>query len=273
MNKIWKYSGIFLFVTGYLHTLVAILIGKNELLQIIRDGFVNALGRDYALGLAFWFLICGIFLIIFGHVLHHYIKKEQKPAPAFLGYYLLIFSILGCLVVPVSGFWLFIPQALIIIFADRKQSLRNRVVGEFVKSINEHHIDGIYELMADDFIFTDAYGNEETGKEHMRKSWIGYFQWFPDYRIEITNILPDGHIFVILGFASGTYQNKKSVNNENYWRLPASWKVIVDNHKIKQWQVYCDSKIPFDIIERNNEAPTDLSIVNRACELNEVNHQ
>ena len=70
--------------------------------------------------------------------------------------------------------------------------MEKQIVDEFVKSINEHHIEGIYELMADDFKFTDAYGNEETGKEHMRKSWIGYFQWFPDYRIEITNILQIG---------------------------------------------------------------------------------
>ena len=129
--------------------------------------------------------------------------------------------------------------------------MEKQIVDEFVKSINEHHIEGIYELMADDFKFIDSYGNEETGREQMKKCWVGYFQWFPDYKIEIVNTLSDGHIFVILGFASGTYQNKKTANNENYWRLPASWKVVVDKDKIKQWQVYCDSKIPFDIIERN----------------------
>jgi hypothetical protein len=44
-----------------------------------------------------------------------------KPAPLFLGYYLLTLSVAGCLIIPVSGFWLFIPQAFVIIFANRKK--------------------------------------------------------------------------------------------------------------------------------------------------------
>ena len=131
--------------------------------------------------------------------------------------------------------------------------MEKETVYEFVKSINEHNVNKIHELMDNDFKFIDAYGNEETGKAHMRESWIGYFSWFPDYEIEIIDLFSNSNIFVILGFASGTYQNKKVANNENHWRLPAAWRVIVDENKIKQWQVYCDSKIPFEIIEKNNE--------------------
>jgi hypothetical protein len=54
-------------------------------------------------------------------MMHHYIKKEQKPAPLFMGYSMLICAIIGCIVEPGSGFWLFLPQALIIIFAHRKR--------------------------------------------------------------------------------------------------------------------------------------------------------
>ena len=126
-----------------------------------------------------------------------------------------------------------------------------QIVDEFVRSINEQNIDRVYELMTADFKFIDAYGEEVVGKDRMRKSWIGYFHWFPDYKIEITDTFSDGNVFVILGFASGTYQNKKTDNNENYWRLPASWKAVVDKNQIKQWQVYCDSKIPHDIMVRN----------------------
>jgi hypothetical protein len=63
--------------------------------------------------------VVGAFIILFGHVLHHYIKKEQEPAPRFIGYYFLGMSAVGCVIIPASGFWLFIPQALIIIFAKR----------------------------------------------------------------------------------------------------------------------------------------------------------
>jgi hypothetical protein len=53
------------------------------------------------------------------------------------------------------------------------------------------------------------------------------------------------------GFAEGTYKNKKVENQQNHWCLPASWKAIVDGNKIKLWQVYADTKIPFEIIEKN----------------------
>ena len=119
--KAWKYSGIFLIATGILHTIVAIALGKDAFIEIIRDGVINVISQDCTRALAFWFLICGIFVIFLGQVLHYYIKREQKPAPLFLGYSMLILTIFGCIIEPVSGFWLFLPQALIIIIANRKK--------------------------------------------------------------------------------------------------------------------------------------------------------
>jgi uncharacterized membrane protein YecN with MAPEG domain len=119
--KIWKYSGIFLVATGILHTLVAIALGIEVFSEIIRDGLINVISQDYTRAFAFWFLICGIFVILLGQVLHYYLKREQKPAPLFLGYSMLILTIFGCIVEPVSGFWLFLPQALIIIVANKKK--------------------------------------------------------------------------------------------------------------------------------------------------------
>ena len=120
--KIWKYSGIFLIATGILHTIVAIMLGKETFLDIIRDGVINVTSatQDLTRSFAVWFLFCGIFIIFWGQTLHHYIKKEQKPAPLLVGYSMLVFAIIGCAVEPGSGFWLFLPQALIIILANRK---------------------------------------------------------------------------------------------------------------------------------------------------------
>ena len=86
----------------------------------MRNGVIDAVKNDMGRELAFWFLICGIVLILFGLTLQHYLRETQKPAPAFLGWCLLVFTVVGCAVVPVSGFWLFLPQALIIIAAKRK---------------------------------------------------------------------------------------------------------------------------------------------------------
>jgi len=119
--KIWQYSGIFLIATGILHTIAAIIFGWEAFVEIIRNGLlINITSRDCTHELALWFFVCGIFVILLGQVIHFYIKKEQKPAPLSFGYTLLVFTIFGCIVEPGSGFWLFIPQALIIIFANKK---------------------------------------------------------------------------------------------------------------------------------------------------------
>ena len=118
--KFWKYSGIYLIATGILHTIFAIPLGKDAFLKMIRDGLYNVTALDYERAFAIWFFMCGIFIILLGQVLHHYIKKEQKPAPLSFGYSLLVFTIFGCIIEPGSGFWLFLPQALIIIFANKR---------------------------------------------------------------------------------------------------------------------------------------------------------
>lgn len=121
--KLWKYSGKMLTATGVIHTIIALFLGKDAFAEMVRDGLINSTGEIYSRAFAFWFLICGIILILWGQTLQHYIKKEQKPAPLFLGYSILVFAAVGCILEPISGFWLFLPQALVIIAANRKGSI------------------------------------------------------------------------------------------------------------------------------------------------------
>ena len=53
-----------------------------------------------------------------------YLSTIQKPLPKTLGYYLLALAVVGCAVMPVSGIWLAIPQALIIIRSGTKNESR-----------------------------------------------------------------------------------------------------------------------------------------------------
>jgi ketosteroid isomerase-like protein len=126
-----------------------------------------------------------------------------------------------------------------------------KIVFDFVNAINGHDVDLMYSLMSEDHIFIDAHGNKVSGKDKMKAGWIGYFEWFPDYTIEISAIFSDADTVAAFGFASGTFKGKKTDKNENYWRLPASWKIIISKNKISCWQVYADTKIPFDIINKN----------------------
>jgi ketosteroid isomerase-like protein len=122
---------------------------------------------------------------------------------------------------------------------------------EFVNAINGHDVDKIYGLMTGDHVFVDAWGRKTTGgKEEMKTGWTGYFKLFPDYKIEITDVYSDGNKVAEFGFASGTFENRRTETNENYWRLPAAWQAGTENGKIRLWQVCADSKIPMDIIAK-----------------------
>lgn len=97
--------------------------------------------------------------------------------------------------------------------------------------------------------------NTVVGKESMVQGWLGYFSMFPDYaehashKIEIDEFYEAGNVFVMMGFASGTY---KGINPErNHWKLPAAWKAVTEDGKVKRWQVYCDTKVPYEITKKN----------------------
>jgi ketosteroid isomerase-like protein len=121
----------------------------------------------------------------------------------------------------------------------------------FVKAINDHDVDEIINLMSEDHIFIDAIDNKSVGKKGMKEGWKGYYELFPDYQIEISDITENVSTIGLFGYASATYKNLTNKLNNNFWRIPASWKAIVENNKIKHWQVYCDYSSLFKIIEKN----------------------
>jgi hypothetical protein len=116
MKQAWKLSGILLAVTGILHTLVAIPMGWSDFVAMWNEGVINTAEASLSHSLAFWFLAMGVALILAGFTLHSYIRKTQTPPPRWLGWWMLGLSAVGCAVVPVSGFWLFLPQAAIILW-------------------------------------------------------------------------------------------------------------------------------------------------------------
>jgi ketosteroid isomerase-like protein len=131
-------------------------------------------------------------------------------------------------------------------------TMNKQIVQDFANAINEHNVDKMCLLMTENHTFIDSQGNEAVGKEKLRAGWIWYFQLFPDYKIEITDMFINGDTVAAFGFAGGTFQGQ-SDKKENYWHLPASWKAVIKNGKIDLWQVYADSKIPFDIVNKNKK--------------------
>jgi ketosteroid isomerase-like protein len=124
------------------------------------------------------------------------------------------------------------------------------IVLEFVKAINDHYVDKIHDFMTDDHFFKDGSGGQHIGKIGMKKGWQNYYQLFPDYSIQITDVAEDNSIIALFGYASGSYRLKK--NENNFWKITAAWKAIVRNNKIMHWHVYCDYTQLMEIIKKNN---------------------
>jgi ketosteroid isomerase-like protein len=128
---------------------------------------------------------------------------------------------------------------------------KKAVVIRFVKAINDHDVNEIENLMSDDHIFIDATNHKTIGKTVMKEGWQAYYELFPDYKIEISDITENESVIGLFGYVNGTYKNLKNSLNSNFWRISASWKAVVENNKIKYWQVYCDYSDLFKIVEKN----------------------
>ena len=88
----------------------------------------------------------------------------------------------------------------------------------------------------------------------MTEGWTEFFRMFPDYKNNFERILQDGNLVVALGTACGTYNGKRGLIPENRIIWTAAWKAIVENDKIKLWQVYTDWTEGMKIIEEDQKA-------------------
>ncbi|MEJ2193835.1 MAG: nuclear transport factor 2 family protein [Ignavibacteriaceae bacterium] len=120
----------------------------------------------------------------------------------------------------------------------------------FVKAINEADIAELEKLMSEDHIFIDSVGRKEEGREKMIAGWKTYFDMFPDFKIEIENIIREQEI---VG-AFGTYNSRRGLVPENIIKMPAAWRAIIRDDKVKLWQVYADWREGIKIIEEDQKS-------------------
>lgn len=114
------------------------------------------------------------------------------------------------------------------------------VVKAFIAAINRRAPSEISGLMTEDHTFVDSGGSSQSGRENMAAGWGEYFRIFPDYKIQIDSVLGDKTLVAVFGSASGTYNGKRGLVPENRIEMPAAWKAVVENGKVKLWQVYTD---------------------------------
>jgi Family of unknown function (DUF6463) len=115
-----KLSGRLLIITGVIHTLVGLLIGYPYLLEMWQAGLWNSVDPDMSRVAIFWFLLFGFLLMILGQMVASY----THPISKMLSWSLLILSIVGAFMMPISGFWLVIPQAIYLLWQPQKNRVR-----------------------------------------------------------------------------------------------------------------------------------------------------
>ena len=113
-------TGNLLMATGIIHNLAGVVMGWRVLIDIGASGFFNSINNEMDRNAIFWFLFAGFMMIIMGKLMQHYLEADWN-LPMWLGISLLALSLVGCVMMPVSGFWLVIPQAILIIKARRKR--------------------------------------------------------------------------------------------------------------------------------------------------------
>jgi len=114
------------------------------------------------------------------------------------------------------------------------------VVESFIAAINRHAPIELSNLMTEDHTFIDPAGRAISGRENMTAGWKEYFRMFPDYEIQVGRFLADKELVAAFGSASGTFNGKRGLVAQNKIAMPAAWRIVVENSKIKTWQVYAD---------------------------------
>ncbi len=128
-----------------------------------------------------------------------------------------------------------------------------QVATKFAEAIGSRDVDALHELMTEDHTFIDGMGTTVSGRERMRDGWRGYYTMVPDYAIEITEIFESGNVVAMLGMAFGTFSSDGTLKKENFWKVPAAWRAVIDGDKVRQWQVYADNE-PIRVIMRREGA-------------------
>jgi ketosteroid isomerase-like protein len=115
----------------------------------------------------------------------------------------------------------------------------------FVAAINAHDPDAIVARCSAKHAFVDSLGNSVTGIVRLRQAWQWYFGVFPDYRIEVDELLVGPTCALLTGSASATH-----VTSGGNWSIPAAWKAKVVSGHMTHWQVYADNKPVYEILAR-----------------------
>ena len=119
-----KYSGYYLIATGILHSVIGLILGWETLLAMHQDNWLaSTMIGDQILfdrEAISWFLLSGIFWILFGLMLQKALDEGFIP-PMSLAWGFILVGIIVAIIMPISGAYLFIIQGIVLLFGCKSK--------------------------------------------------------------------------------------------------------------------------------------------------------
>ena len=110
-------AGSLMIAVAVLHAAFGAWFGRASLTGMLLDGVLDSVGLRGERGLVFWFLMLSPLLFMLGQLCLFLAERGIAP-PRWLGFEVLLVTLLAALLMPVSGFWLMLPPAALLLRAS-----------------------------------------------------------------------------------------------------------------------------------------------------------
>ncbi|MCR5883821.1 DUF6463 family protein [Rhizobacter sp. J219] len=117
-----KFSAWALLVLGIIHIVFGVLRFKEPLLGALSGGFFGQFAEPELRRTAFWFLMCGVTLVLAGHLAIRAVAAGDLKALRVMGTYLLASSVVGIAAFPRSPLWMALVLSLLLLASSVRWS-------------------------------------------------------------------------------------------------------------------------------------------------------
>lgn len=106
---------------------------------------------------------------------------------------------------------------------------------QFNECITNADLNGLLNLMTEDFVFIDTANIRIKGKDNnIAQAWKPFFNLYPGYRNIFENIIIRDSTVIMQGYS---ICSDKILNN-----VRAIWLVEIRNNKVSLWHIYSDTE-------------------------------
>ncbi len=117
--KIW--IGKCVVVIGVIHTIFGFVVFHEIIAALAGEMFLNTIDKQIDRNAAFWFLYTGFAFVIMGGLID-WIERRHPGLPPFLKWSFLSITVLGCVIMPKSGFWLLLIPCIGFFFEKTREA-------------------------------------------------------------------------------------------------------------------------------------------------------